>query len=90
MRPLDPKTLPVYYFYVNITGQILYGEFEDFNQVKCKYEFIAGGDWTVSGGATKGESGFSRKRADNKTIWDLGFEVNYRTTYPFGWPQLVI
>ena len=27
VKPLDPRTLPVYYFYANITGQILYGEF---------------------------------------------------------------
>ena len=61
--------------------------------LQVHYNFVAGEDWNVSDGITSGVGQFSFKnqgRTMRKMIWNLPFELTYRTMTPFGWPQLVV
>ncbi len=56
-----------------------------------KYDFVAGNDWNVAGGKTQGYGQHSFKGAQTsahgqRMIWNLPFEVTYRSMNPHGWP----
>jgi hypothetical protein len=62
-----------------------------------KYEFVAGPDWQLAcdKSKVKGESQHSFKggygaESSQRIVWNLEFEVTYRTMNPHGWPQLVL
>ena len=76
-------------------GQIEYGEFSsgEMDGLQAHYSFVAGEDWGVADGLTTGVGQYAFKgqgRKLKKIIWNLPFELTYRTMNPFGWPQLVI
>jgi B9 domain-containing protein 1 len=90
----DPKGQPYSYFYISIMGQVEFGEFTgDLDGLQVHYSFVAGEDWGLSDGVamSSGQYGFKGQGSKlKKIIWNLPFEVTYRTMTPFGWPQIVI
>ena len=87
----DPSVQPYSYFYLNITGQIDAGHFLEEDGLAVKYAFVQGDDWQVASGQTEGHSQFSFKSSNSmvaakKIVWNMPFEINYRSMNPFGWP----
>ena len=92
----DPKTQPYSFFYVTIAGQIETGDFLELDGLNIKYNFIAGSDWSESGGESSGtgshafKCAYGQSSTQAKINWNHPFEITYRSMNPFGWPQLVI
>ena len=85
----DPRGQPYSYFYITVMGQIEFGEFLDLDGLQVHYNFVAGEDWHVAEGVISNIGQFAFKnqgRTMRKMIWNLPFEITYRTMTPFGWP----
>ena len=60
-----------------------------------RYAFVKGDDWQVASGASEGHGQFSFKAsithgAGKKMVWNLPYEVSFRSMNPSGWPQIVL
>ena len=91
----DPIVQPYSFFYVTISGQINFGEFIDHDGLAVKYDFVAGPDWNIAGGDKSGQGQHAFKSSygsvhAQRIVWNLPFEVTYRSMNPHGWPQIVI
>ena len=56
-----------------------------------KYAFVAGEDWQLANGNEEGHGQFSFKSShssvsNKRMVWNLPYEVSYRSMTPFGWP----
>lgn len=80
------------YFLVNVTGQIETANFPGCNNLYCKYCYVAGTDWSIVAGPEEGISQMAKKSLDERQLIVLNFplDVTFKSTNPFGWPQLVI
>ena len=67
-------------------GQIDVGKFPHLDGLACKYHFIAGEDWQVSSGERSGVGQHAFKSQVKNIVWNLPFEITFRTMTPFGWP----
>jgi len=79
-------------FLLMTSGQIESAYFPEFEDLYCKFSFVHGQDWVVTSGIEEGISQITRKSSDERQvfIWNFPIEVTYKSTNPFGWPQLVI
>eukprot|EP01112_Ceratiomyxa_fruticulosa_P009044 TRINITY_DN2354_c0_g1_i1.p1 TRINITY_DN2354_c0_g1~~TRINITY_DN2354_c0_g1_i1.p1 ORF type:complete len:211 (+),score=52.66 TRINITY_DN2354_c0_g1_i1:77-709(+) len=79
-------------FIVSITGQIESCEIRGCDGLHCKYEFVHGTDWSVIEGADQGLSqvGFLNDGDPSCVVWNFPLEIAFKSTNPFGWPQLVV
>ena len=86
----DPKGQPFSYFYITIMGQIEFGEFNrELDGLQAHYSFVCGEDWGKADGEISGVGQYAFKGQGSqlkKIIWNLPFEITYRTMTPFGWP----
>lgn len=76
-------------------GQIEFGEFMQLDGLAIKFKFVTGNDWSLAGGEKSGAGQHSfkdslTKNSSNKMVWNLPFEVTFRSMTPHGWPQLVL
>ena len=80
------------FFRLFISGTIEYGNFSGEEPIKINYEFVSGEKWAKEDGLIKGFTQYSCKGEGiyNYYSYGLNFEISYRTTDPFGWPQLVL
>ncbi|EEB13704.1 eppb9, putative [Pediculus humanus corporis] len=80
------------HFLISINGQIFSGCFPYLNDLYCKYSFVCGSDWIVISGVEEGISQISKKGKDDEElfVWNLPLSIIFKSTNPFGWPQLVI
>ncbi|XP_056636805.1 B9 domain-containing protein 1 [Diorhabda sublineata] len=57
----------------------------------CKYEFVAGTDWKILNGL---EAGLSQtvnvNNNGDKIIFNLPIEIQFKSTNPYGWPQIIL
>ena len=72
-------------------GQIEFGEFLHLDGLAIKYNFVVGNDWSLAGGFKTGAGQHSfkdslTKSSSNKVVWNLPFEVTFRSMTPHGWP----
>ncbi|XP_072381021.1 B9 domain-containing protein 1 [Diabrotica undecimpunctata] len=80
-------------FLVCLTGQIEWIDILATSGTSwhCKYEFSSGPDWKVSGGL---ESGLSQVanivNNGDKIVLNLPIEIQFKSTNPYGWPQIVL
>ena len=89
VQEYDPKGQPYSYFYITIMGQIEFGEFIDLDGLQVKFNFVAGEDWAVADGIKEGAGQYAFKgqgMGHKRMVWNLPFEITYRTMTPFGWP----
>ena len=80
------------FFRLFISGTIEYGNFSGEEPTKVIYEFVSGEKWAKEDGLIKGSTQYSCKGEGihNYYSYGLNFEISYRSTDPFGWPQLVL
>ena len=80
------------FFRLFISGSIEYGNFVGEEPIKVNYEFVSGEKWAKEDGMIKGSTQYSCKGEGiyNYYSYGLNFEISYRSTDPFGWPQLVL
>ena len=80
------------FFRLFISGSIEYGNFVGEEPIKVNYEFVSGEKWAKEDGTVKGSTQYSCKGEGiyNYYSYGLNFEISYRSTDPFGWPQLVL
>ena len=86
------------FFRLYVSGTIEYGNFVNFGNkmgttpVKVKSEFVYGKDWEKEDGNLIEESQFSYKGDGTYNYYSFNnqFEISFRSTNPFGWPQLVL
>ncbi|XP_064635637.1 B9 domain-containing protein 1-like [Lineus longissimus] len=79
-------------FMLKLSGQIETAEFPEFDDLWCKYCFVYGQDWVITSGLEEGITQSTKKSRDDRQINVLNFpvDVSFKSTNPFGWPQLVI
>jgi B9 domain-containing protein 1 len=90
-QEFDPQSQPFSYFYITINGQIDFGEFFELDGLAIRYNFVMGADWNLAGGSKTGAGqhsfkGASVKGSQQKVVWNLPFEVTFRSMTPYGWP----
>ncbi|XP_057313566.1 B9 domain-containing protein 1-like [Hydractinia symbiolongicarpus] len=79
-------------FLVMVSGQIESACFPSFDELYCKCSFVYGQDWVITSGSEEGLSQITLKGNDAKQLflWNFPLDVTFKSTSPFGWPQLVI
>ncbi len=80
-------------FLLSVSGQLSSGSFPNgADDIYCKICFVAGPDWAVTAGQEEAITQIARRPMDaRKTIvWNFPFDVTFRSTCPFGWPQIVV
>eukprot|EP00079_Xenopus_tropicalis_P038821 XP_017952592.1 PREDICTED: B9 domain-containing protein 1 isoform X1 [Xenopus tropicalis] len=68
------------------------GKFPEFDDLYCKYSFVYGHDWAPTSGVEEGISQITSKSQGGKQalVWNFPIEITFKSTNPFGWPQIVI
>ncbi|XP_067002744.1 B9 domain-containing protein 1 [Anabrus simplex] len=79
-------------FLVSVAGQIESAIFPDLDDIYCKYCYTYGPDWTITNGLEEGISQIAKcsKDARQMFVWNFPLDVTFKSTNPFGWPQLII
>jgi len=79
-------------FLLMASGQIESAEFPTLEDLYCKFSFVHGQDWVVTSGIEEGISQITKRSNDDRQLftWNFPIEITYKSTNPFGWPQLVI
>ncbi|XP_071962262.1 B9 domain-containing protein 1-like [Antedon mediterranea] len=79
-------------FLLMLSGQIECADFPEFDNIYFKYNFVFGQDWVITSGLEEGVSQVSKKSQDGRQtfVWNFPLEVTFKSTNPFGWPQLVL
>ncbi|XP_055934763.1 B9 domain-containing protein 1-like [Argiope bruennichi] len=79
-------------FLLMVTGQIESAEFPEIDDIYCKHCFVYGSDWMVTEGIEEGISQISKKSEDETGQFTFNFplDISFKSTNPFGWPQLVV
>eukprot|EP00041_Stephanoeca_diplocostata_P030539 m.927437 g.927437 ORF g.927437 m.927437 type:complete len:348 (-) comp23775_c0_seq5:6256-7299(-) len=79
-------------FMATFTGQITTAEFPFHDALSCKYSFKYGKDWQPIAGMEEGLSQVTRRSQDGRNIivWNFPLEVTFKSTNPFGWPQIIV
>ncbi|XP_064549196.1 B9 domain-containing protein 1 [Drosophila montana] len=87
---------PASYFTLCITGQIVSATFPlgpDKDYILCRYELVAGPDWQLASGPQHGITQMAtikRGHFNDKIVFNMPIEVSYKSTSPFGWPQIIV
>ncbi|XP_053936676.1 B9 domain-containing protein 1 isoform X1 [Cuculus canorus] len=79
-------------FLLAARGQIESGQFPGFDDLYCKYCFVYGQDWVPTAGLEEGISQISSKSDVSPTtiVWNFPIDITFKSTNPFGWPQIVV
>ncbi|XP_069838230.1 B9 domain-containing protein 1 isoform X3 [Dendropsophus ebraccatus] len=79
-------------FLLNVNGQIESAEFPEFDDLYCKYCFVYGHDWAPTSGVEEGISQIASKNrtANRSIVWNFPIEITFKSTNPYGWPQIVV
>lgn len=80
-------------FLLCLTGQIEWVDIlaSSGSSWHCKYEFSSGPDWRILGGLEAGLSQIVNIiNNGDKVVLNLPIEIQYKSTNPYGWPQLVL
>ncbi|KAM5152208.1 B9 domain-containing protein 1 isoform 1-T1 [Mantella aurantiaca] len=83
---------PASVFLLDVTGQIDSAEFPEFDELYCKYCFVYGHDWAPASGVEEGISQIASKNRHIKQeiVWNFPVEITFKSTNPYGWPQIVV
>ncbi|KAJ6638000.1 B9 domain-containing protein 1, partial [Pseudolycoriella hygida] len=81
-------------FHINLSGQIKSCCFPsgfDGDKLFCRYDIVAGADWDLVSGITSGVTQLSKAGPRiEEIVFNMPLEVMYKSTNPFGWPQLIL
>ncbi|XP_017008990.3 B9 domain-containing protein 1 isoform X2 [Drosophila takahashii] len=93
--PMDAKATASY-FSLSIVGQIVSATFPlgpDKEFVFLRYELVAGPDWQLASGPQHGLTQLAtnkRGHFNEPIVFNMPIEVTYKSTSPFGWPQILV
>ncbi|XP_062359650.1 B9 domain-containing protein 1 [Cinclus cinclus] len=79
-------------FLLAVSGEIESGEFPGFDDLYCKFSFVYGQDWVPTAGLEEGISQITSKSSVSPTtlVWNFPIDITFKSTNPFGWPQIVL
>ncbi|XP_044289752.1 B9 domain-containing protein 1 isoform X2 [Varanus komodoensis] len=79
-------------FLLMVNGQIESAQFPGFDDLYCKYCFVYGYDWVPTAGLEEGISQITSKNRNiqQDLVWNFPIDITFKSTNPFGWPQIVI
>ncbi|XP_034297387.1 B9 domain-containing protein 1 [Pantherophis guttatus] len=79
-------------FLLMVSGQVESAQFPEFDELYCKYCFVYGPDWAPTTGLEEGISQITSKsrNVQQNLVWNFPIDVTFKSTNPFGWPQIVI
>ncbi|XP_055323382.1 B9 domain-containing protein 1 [Sitodiplosis mosellana] len=81
------------YFFINVTGQIdcaYYPIGFDGHKLFVRYDVVAGPDWELVSGFSSGVTqNASVGQSNDKVVFNMPMEMMFKSTNPFGWPQIV-
>nr|XP_054762522.1 B9 domain-containing protein 1-like [Lytechinus pictus] len=79
-------------FLLMMSGQIEGGDFPEFDDLYVKYNFVYGPDWVITSGLEEGISQVCKKNVygNQYFVWNFPLDVTFKSTNPYGWPQLVL
>jgi len=82
-------------FLLTVGGQIESAEFPEFDDIFCKYSFVFGQDWAITSGLEEGISQIAKRslyysESTSKFVFNHPLDVSFKSTNPFGWPQIVV
>ncbi|KAK3532502.1 hypothetical protein QTP86_018525 [Hemibagrus guttatus] len=79
-------------FLLMVNGQIETACFPEYDDLYCKYCFVYGHDWAPTAGLEEGISQITSKGRDSSQnlVWNFPLDITFKSTNPFGWPQVVV
>ncbi|XP_060219565.1 B9 domain-containing protein 1 isoform X2 [Meriones unguiculatus] len=79
-------------FLLMVNGQVESAQFPEFDDLYCKYCFVYGQDWAPTAGLEEGISQIASKSQDVRQalVWNFPIDVTFKSTNPYGWPQIVL
>ncbi|CAF3088160.1 unnamed protein product [Rotaria sp. Silwood2] len=79
-------------FLVFVNGAIENAEVNDFDDLYLRFSYVIGKDWKICSGLEEGTTQIAHKSVQigSKIVFNFPLEATFRSTNPFGWPQLVI
>ncbi|XP_043831013.1 B9 domain-containing protein 1 [Dromiciops gliroides] len=79
-------------FLLMVNGQVESAQFPEFDDLYCKYCFVYGQDWAPTSGLEEGISQITSKSQDvqQSLVWNFPVDITFKSTNPYGWPQIVI
>ncbi|XP_016051952.1 PREDICTED: B9 domain-containing protein 1 isoform X7 [Miniopterus natalensis] len=79
-------------FLLMVSGQVESAQFPEYDDLYCKYCFVYGHDWAPTAGLEEGISQITSKSQDVRQmlVWNFPIDVTFKSTNPFGWPQIVL
>ncbi|XP_017053477.1 B9 domain-containing protein 1 [Drosophila ficusphila] len=93
--PMDVKATASC-FSLCISGQIVSATFPlgpDKEFVFLRYELVAGPDWQLASGPQHGITQLATNKRgpfNEPIVFNMPIEVTYKSTSPFGWPQMLV
>mmetsp|Transcript_44179 Transcript_44179/g.140597 ORF Transcript_44179/g.140597 Transcript_44179/m.140597 type:complete len:205 (+) Transcript_44179:202-816(+) len=80
-------------FTVMATGQLESADMPGVDNAYCKYSIVHGEDWRIIEGVEDGITQVTRKspsNPDSNLVWNFPLDITYKSTNPFGWPQMCL
>ncbi|XP_015442154.1 B9 domain-containing protein 1 isoform X1 [Pteropus alecto] len=79
-------------FLLMVNGQVESAQFPEYDDLYCKYCFVYGQDWAPTAGLEEGISQITSKSQDMRQalVWNFPIDVTFKSTNPYGWPQIVL
>ncbi|XP_003385464.1 PREDICTED: B9 domain-containing protein 1-like [Amphimedon queenslandica] len=79
-------------FLLMVTGEIESAEFPEYDGLYCNFSFFYGQDWTVLSNSSEGITQTSMRGSSpaSNFVWNFPIDVTFKSTNPFGWPQIVV
>uniref|UniRef100_A0A452STN7 B9 domain-containing protein 1 n=1 Tax=Ursus americanus TaxID=9643 RepID=A0A452STN7_URSAM len=79
-------------FLLMVNGQVESAQFPEYDELYCKYCFVYGQDWAPTAGLEEGISQITSKSQDVRQalVWNFPIDVTFKSTNPYGWPQIVL
>ncbi|CAF0728564.1 unnamed protein product [Brachionus calyciflorus] len=80
------------FFLLMANGSIESAELPEYNEIFIKYFFVHGQDWDKIAGLEEGSTQIGHKSIDQRQTIAFNFplDITFKSTCPFGWPQLVV
>ncbi|EDQ89842.1 uncharacterized protein MONBRDRAFT_24999 [Monosiga brevicollis MX1] len=74
-----------------VHGEVARIQYDGVSDLYCKYKLDFGTDWAMTAGLEEGLSQTSvHGQSDGDFVFNLPVEATFKSTNPFGWPQLVL
>lgn len=75
---------------ITIQGQINECTTINANNIYCRYIFTYGSDWSVAQGSIEGITQTAKRGSDNVCVFNYPINVSFKSSKPFGWPQIIV